>query len=211
MINTKPQSYTLAARHKSSFKAGRQSKKMWVKIIIATLLSVGSWQVGSSVYLLAKAQLAHYFIADAWQATLQEGQVHKPWDWADTHPVAKMSFPDLQQSAYVLEGANGRNMAFGPARTLTSGMPGDSLSTVISAHNDSHFSFLGQVKLNDVIQIETLKGQFNYQVTDLRVIDSSQQQININPQDELILTTCYPFNALQTGGKMRYQVTASRR
>ena len=40
MINTKPQSYTLAARHKSSFKAGRQSKKMWVKIIIVMMVIV---------------------------------------------------------------------------------------------------------------------------------------------------------------------------
>lgn len=209
-MHSNSQTYNFAARHKNSFKASRQPRKIWVKLIIATLLTVGSWQVGSSVYLLAKAQLAQYLIADAWQATLKDGETHKPWDWADTHPVAKLSFPALQQSTYVLEGANGRNMAFGPARTLSSGMPGDSISTVISAHNDSHFSFLGQVKLNDVIQIETLKGQFNYQVTDLRVIDSSQQQVSIKQQDELVLTTCYPFNALQTGGKMRYQVTALR-
>ncbi len=209
MINANPQTMTFGA--KASHQARSKTwPKMMIRLIIATLLTVGSWQVGSSVYLLAKAQLAQYLVADAWQATLNDGEVHKPWDWADTHPVAKLSFPQLQQTTYVLEGASGRNMAFGPARTLSSGMPGDSISTVISAHNDSHFSFLGQVQLNDVIQIETLKGQFTYQVTDLRVIDSSQQQVNIKQQDELILTTCYPFNALQTGGKMRYQVTALR-
>jgi sortase A len=110
----------------------------------------------------------------------------------------------------VLEGASGRNMAFGPARTESSGMPGDSISTIISAHNDSHFSFLGHVKLNDTINVTTLKGDFVYQVKDIRVVDSSKQQVVINQQDELILTTCYPFNALQTGGNMRYQVTAIR-
>jgi len=205
MINSNSQAYTFGAKVST-----RKTRNLWVKIITAALLTVGSWQVGSSAYLLAKAQLAQYLIADAWQATMKDGDAHKPWDWADTHPVAKLSFPTVGEVTYVLEGASGRNMAFGPARTVSSGMPGDSISTVISAHNDSHFSFLGQVKLNDVVQIETLKGQFNYQVIDLRVVDSSQQQVSINQQDELILTTCYPFNALQTGGKMRYQVTATR-
>ncbi|MCB1581696.1 MAG: class GN sortase [Marinicella sp.] len=188
----------------------KSGKKTWFKIILATLFAVGSWQVGSSVYLLAKAQLAQYLIADAWQQTLKDGQRHKPWSWADTHPVAKLSFPSVAEISYVLEGASGRNMAFGPARTIKSGMPGDSISTIISAHNDSHFDFLGQVKLGDAIEVETLKGTFIYQVNNIQVVDSSKQQITINQNDELILTTCYPFNALQTGGKLRYQVTSIR-
>ncbi len=206
MIHTNSQSLTFGAKVASHNKR----KSSWTKIIVALLLTVGSWQVGSSVYLLAKAQLAQFLIADAWQTTLQEGGQHKPWSWADTHPVAKLSFPSLAKTSYVLEGASGRNMAFGPARTLTSGMPGDSIATVISAHNDSHFSFLGQLKLADQVHIETTSGQFVYQVTDIKVVDSSQEQLAINQQDELVLTTCYPFNALQTGGKMRYQVTAHR-
>jgi sortase A len=188
----------------------KSGNKKWFKFILATLFAVGSWQVGSSVYLLAKAQLAQYLIADAWEQTIIDGKNHKPWSWADTHPVAKLSFPMIGETSYVLEGASGRNMAFGPARTIKSGMPGELISTIISAHNDSHFSFLGQVKLGDSIEIQTLKGTFTYQVRDIKVVDSSKQQISINQQDELILTTCYPFNALQTGGNLRYQVTATR-
>ncbi len=185
-------------------------KSAWIKFILAAVLTVGSWQVGSSVYLLAKAHLAQYLIADAWQETLADGQPHPPWSWADTHPVARLNFPTLTETTYVLEGASGRNMAFGPVHTQSSGMPGTPISTVISAHNDSHFSFLGQLKLTDVIQIETLDGAYSYRVSDIRVVDSDQHQISINQRDELILTTCYPFNALQTGGNLRYQVTAKR-
>ncbi len=209
MFNVNSQTMTFTA--KAASKARSESWfKNWLKIIIAVLLTVGSWQVGSSVYLLAKAQLAQYLIAGAWDQTLQDGKQHKPWDWADTYPVAKLSFPGLAQTSYVLQGANGRNMAFGPARTITGGMPGDELSTIISAHNDSHFKFLGKVKLEDLIYVETIKGQFMYQVSDMRVVDSLQQKVTIRQQDELILTTCYPFNALQTGGDLRYQVTAVR-
>lgn len=206
MIHANSQSLTFGAKVASHNKR----KSSWTKIIIAVLLTVGSWQVGSSVYLLAKAQLAQYLIADAWQATLQDGGRHKPWSWADTHPIAKLSFPSLAKTSYVLEGASGRNMAFGPARSVTSGMPGQARSTLISAHNDSHFKFLAHVKVDDLIEVQTIDGHFSYQVKDLRVVDSSQQQVAIHAADELILTTCYPFDALQTGGKLRYQVTAKR-
>lgn len=206
MIHSNSQNITFGAkvtRHKNR-------RFSWFKFIMIALLSVGSWQVGSSVYLLAKAQLAQYLIADAWQQTLKDGEVHKPWDWADTYPVAKLSFPSLGETTYVLEGASGRNMAFGPARTLTSGMPGNSITTVISAHNDSHFNFLGQVKMAETIEVETLQGVYQYQVQEIKVVDSSKQQVELQQKDQLVLTTCYPFNALQTGGSMRYQVTAER-
>lgn len=209
MINNHAQAITFGAK-----VAPKAWSTPWtilgLKLITAALLIVGSWQVGSSAYLLAKAHYAQYLIANAWQATREDGQPHKPWDWADTFPVAKLSFPSLAETSYVLEGASGRNMAFGPARSMSSGMPGDSVATVISAHNDSHFNFLGKVQLNDLIEIETIAGHFTYQVSDLRIIDSSRQQVTIKRQDELILTTCYPFNALQTGGTMRYQLTARR-
>ncbi len=209
MFNVNSQTVTFAAQAASKARSKTRFKNGF-KIIIAVLLTVGSWQVGSSVYLLAKAQFAQYLIAGAWDQTMQDGKPHKPWDWADTYPVAKLSFPELAQTSYVLQGASGRNMAFGPARTLTGGMPGDELSTVISAHNDSHFKFLSEVKLKDLIHIETSNGLFTYQISDLRVVDSLQRKVTIRQQDELILTTCYPFNALQTGGNLRFQVTAIR-
>lgn len=211
MALTKPRNMTFQSRPNASIRVHRKPKKhLWIKVVIAALLTVGSWQVGSSVYLLAKAQLAQYLIADAWDETRQDGEPHKPWNWADTHPVAKLTFPALNETTYVLEGANGRNMAFGPAHSITSGMPGQARSTVISAHNDSHFEFLGLVKMDDVIDIETTAGHFRYRVKDLRVVDAKHQQVSINHVDELILTTCYPFNSLQTGGSLRYQVTAQR-
>ena len=206
MIHSNPRQMAFGAK----VAPRKHRKHVWIRLILAAVLTVGSWQVGSSVYLLAKAHLAQYLIADAWQETLADGQPHPPWSWADTHPVARLNFPSLAETTYVLEGASGRNMAFGPVHSVTSGMPGSPISTVISAHNDSHFSFLGQLQMGDVIQTETLKGAFSYRVSDIRVVDSDKQQISINQHDELILTTCYPFNALQTGGNLRFQVTAQR-
>jgi len=38
---------------------------------------------------------------------------HKPWPWADTHPVAELIMKD--KSGYVLAVASGRKLAFAPS------------------------------------------------------------------------------------------------
>ena len=146
--------------------------------------------------MLAKAHLAQWLIADAWALTLKDGNSHAPWSWADTHPVAKLTIAGLNKSSYILAGANGRNMAFGPAHVYGSGMPGQQKTTVLGGHNDSHFSYLADVKMGDVVLMETVAGNFNYKITDLKVVDSRVDGVLINTKDQLVLTTCYPFNGI---------------
>ncbi len=197
--------------NRTTFRTAKKSFKVnWMRLLIAGIFVLGGWQVLTSGYLLAKAHLSQWLIADAWALTLKDGVAHPPWSWADTHPVAKMTVPSLNQSSYILAGASGRNMAFGPAHMYQSGMPGDNKSTVFSGHNDSHFSYLSGINTGDVIEVETLGGQFNYLVSDLRIVDSRDQQIALQLKDQLILTTCYPFGSLSVGGPLRFQITAER-
>lgn len=192
------------------YNVNQPAKKHWLRFLIVGIFVLGGWQVLTSGYLLAKAHLSQWLIADAWALTLKDGEAHPPWSWADTHPVAKLTVPSLNQSSYILSGASGRNLAFGPAHVHQSGMPGEARTTVFSGHNDSHFSYLSGINNGDEIKVETLKGVFSYQVTDLQIIDSRLQQIPLKQTSQLILTTCYPFDALTAGGPMRFQITSER-
>lgn len=194
-----------------SVKASNNKRQQIIKVIATLALLLASWQILSSLYLPAKAQLAQWLIAKAWEQTKKDGNHHAPWSWADTYPIAHINFPSINQSNYILAGGNNRNMAFGPVKLDASGMFGEPLSTVISGHNDSHFAFLNQLKLNDFIQIETQTELINYRIESIEIIDSTQKQITLTPQPQLILTTCYPFNSLQTGSKLRYQITATQK
>lgn len=193
----------------------RSDKKKWLgwlmRWLFAFALAAGSWQVLSSGYLLAKSHLSVWMISDAWALTLKDGQPHKPWSWADTHPVAQLEIPRLGESSYILADANGRSLAFGPAHVRESGMPGESKSTVFSGHNDSHFSYLAQVRMGDEIRVTTTEGVFFYQVKAIEVIDSDESELLIETKEQLILTTCYPFDSLTAGGSLRFQVTASKK
>jgi sortase A len=47
----------------------------------------------------------------------------------------------------------------------------------------------------------------SYQVSSIEIIDTAKQDIYIQDnQPQLILVTCYPFNAVVAGGTLRYVV-----
>ena len=180
------------------------------KIIVLVIVALGFWHVSASAYMLSKAWLSQYLISQSWQQTLDDKQNHKPWSWADTYPIATINFPRIKQSSVVLEGSSGRNLAFSVTHLSASGMPDENKTMILSGHRDSHFAYLHDVQKGDKIIVQTTQGKFSYQVTELRVVDSTKEQLSITNKQELILSTCYPFDALMAGGSLRYVVKAEK-
>ena len=178
------------------------------KISILILICLGLWNLSSSGFMLSKAYLSQVLIASAWNETLKDKKYHKPWSWADTYPVFKIQVPRINKVSYILEGASGRNMAFSAAHTSISGLPGQSKSTVVSGHRDSHFEYLQDLKLGDKIIADEMNNKYHYEIVEIKVINSQQEKLLIKNIDELILTTCYPFDSLQAGGNLRYVIHA---
>jgi sortase A len=161
-------------------------------------------------WIYAKALLAQRLIGAAWDRT-QAGEADaKPWWWADTRPVAKLSIGRGAPDLIVLEGASGRNLAFGPVHDPASVLPGQLGNSVIQGHRDTHFRVLRQLRLGDPIGVELPDGQhLAFAVVDLRVADSRQSRIALDgDRPRLTLVTCYPFDAVRAGGPLRYLVTA---
>ena len=179
--------------------------KWWraLPLLACLLLADGLW-------IQAKAWLAQVLIADAWSRTLDEGGASRPWPWADTWPVGRIEMPSQGADLYVLDGAHGSALAFGPGRlhgTRDPGLPGLS---IIGGHRDTHLAFLRHVAANDRLWVTTREGlRRPYRITDLRVMDSQQEPLLADARrDQILLVTCYPFDALQPGGPLRYVVTA---
>ena len=61
------------------------------------LLAVGFAAAAGRIYL--KAWLAQRLLHRAWAATQAEGGPVKPWPWADTWPIARLSMANLVQVA----------------------------------------------------------------------------------------------------------------
>ena len=179
------------------------------KIIVLFVFGTGAFYLFSGGYMVVKAELSHYFIEQAWHETLENKQNNKPWSWADTYPILKISIPRIAKESYVLQGESGRNMAFSVVHHTSSGMPGHSKSTLISGHNDTHFSYLEELKIGDNIITQDKNNSHVYKVSEIKIINSSKEKLNIRNTNELILTTCYPFSDLQIDNNLRFVVYAS--
>jgi sortase A len=179
--------------------------------LVLLIIALGLSFFAYGAYIPAKAVLAQYLINDAWNDSISSGENHKPWKWADMHPVMKLSSDKHNQELIVLSGDKGNSLAFAPGYNLFSYMPNHGGTTVISAHRDTHFEFLQDVSISDVFELTDRNNKTSsYEVSDIKIIDATNQDIAIHSdQDELKLITCYPFNAIVARGPLRYVITAS--
>lgn len=178
--------------------------------IAMALVGLACWQLGDGLWIYAKARLAHYLIADAWQQTLATGKTAKPWPWADTWPVARLQAIDHNIDLYILEGAHGSALAFGPGHMQGSAYPGTEGVSIVGGHRDTHFRFLQQLEPGDPLRITTNSGTVtSYRVVEQRIANSARAPLRVTAtESQLLLITCYPFDSLRAGGPLRYVVTA---
>jgi sortase A len=160
-------------------------------------------------WIPAKAALAQRLLQSSWTAMVDDGQTHRPWPWADTHAVAKIVQPRLGIEQIVLAGDSGRTLAFGPGWAESSATPASEVgSVVISGHRDTHFAWLQELRDGDAVRLETRLGPRDFRVTALQVVDSRHHRLAMTSDaEQLVLVTCWPFDATAPRGPLRYVVT----
>jgi sortase A len=179
--------------------------------LIWLLLALALFFLGTAFYIPAKAMLAQTLLHRAWTNTLaRHGQINKPWPWADTWPVARLRVPAHHIDQIVLEGDTGNSLAFAPGQSLQSFVDKQTGAIMISAHRDTHFRFLKDVALGEIITLQNEDGEVDrYQVQDLEIIDTRYGHVSMPQSGKwLVLVTCYPFDAISNAGSQRYVVTA---
>lgn len=176
----------------------------------ALLAGVGLWQLGQGAWIHVKAQLAQHLLQQAWARSLRGEPEARPWPWADTWPVARLRVPAYGVDLIVLAGVSGRTLAFGPGHAPDSAGPGAPGTAIFTGHRDTHFRFLEQVKRGDEILVDAPgRPQTRLRVRTMAVVDSRTAVVkNENRSPDLVLVTCYPFDAVRPGGPLRYVVTA---
>ena len=178
------------------------------RLAIACLLVAVALFVDAG-YVHAKAWLAQVLLERAWQDTLVDGGRHAPWPWADAAPVARLIAPRLGISRIVLGGDDGRALAFAPGWSGSTAAPGTAGLGVVSAHRDTHFRFLADLVVGDAIDVETSRGLRRYRIASTRIVDSRHARIDAEAGiDGLLLVTCWPFDAIEARGPLRYVVEA---
>ncbi|HEY4986852.1 MAG TPA: class GN sortase [Bradyrhizobium sp.] len=158
----------------------------------------------------AKAWLAQILLGRAFAGTIPTGHPTKPWSWADTWPVARIEVKRLHASTIALAGSSGQALAFGPGHVELTPDAGERGTAVYAAHRDTHFRFLRDVVAGDEIDVTRSDGKtFRYRADSSSIVRFDES--GIDPLDHeygLVLSTCWPFDAL-TPGPERYVLHAT--
>ena len=186
-------------------------------LIKKSLLITGSLLCLHASWLPIKGWLSEQLISYSWHQTITLKQKTKPWSWADTYPIAELSFERLNKQVVVLNGGDPTTLAFSAGAIAPFNQASSAQPFVVAGHRDSHFSFLDEVVMNDIISLADKHGQSQlYQVEAIDIVDASTGELPILADDsQLILITCYPFtntrnigNVADSDSNERYVITA---
>ena len=79
-------------------------------------------------------------------------------------------------------------------------LPGQGRTILICSHNMGYCKGLGDALIGDQIHIETTYGNYVYTIVDTKIANANDESAyDLKKKEEnVILYTCYPFNAYQT-------------
>lgn len=178
-------------------------------VLALGLLATGAFVFAQGVWLGVKAEIAQVLLARAWTRAIDGESASTPWPWADFRPVARLSVPSLGEHAIILSDGGSESLAFGPTLLDASARPGEDGVSVIAAHRDTHFAFLGEVERGQELVLEDGDGsQHRYVVSGMEIVHADRSGIEPGSGDRrLALVTCWPLDAI-TPGPLRYVVWA---
>jgi sortase A len=124
--------------------------------------------------------------------------------------VVRIGVKRLNASTIALAGSSGQALAFGPGHVELTPDAGERGVAVYSAHRDTHFRFLKDVVIGDIIDVvRSDGGRFRYRVDRTSVVRFDASGIDpLSGGRQLVLSTCWPFGSL-TPGPERYLVHAT--
>lgn len=108
--------------------------------------------------------------------------------------VGRIVIPRLNLSVMVMEGTAPATLRRAAGHIPGTGLPGQPGNVAISAHRDTFFRPLRHIALNDVITLETVRGEYNYRVVSTQVVNPEDIGVlAVDGSEILTLVTCYPF------------------
>lgn len=109
--------------------------------------------------------------------------------------IGSLTIPALERKLPILQGTGVEELKKGVGHFTQSVLPGEQNNCVFSGHRETVFRQLGNLKIGDLLIVQTSAGTFTYEVNGTRIVHEDDKTV-IVPTDHAVLTmtTCYPFN-----------------
>ena len=109
-------------------------------------------------------------------------------------PFGRISIPRIGLSAMVAEGDDDDTLRHAVGHIPGTAAPWGGGNVALAGHRDTFFRGLSRVRLDDVIELETLRGSFKYRVERITVVGPRDIEVLQSREWDLTLVTCFPFH-----------------
>ena len=108
--------------------------------------------------------------------------------------IGRIEIARLGVSVMVVEGTGSKALRRAAGHIVGTGLPGRPGNIGISAHRDTFFRPLRNIRKNDIITLTTLLGEYRYRVVSTRIVSPADVEVLDRGDGEILtLVTCYPF------------------
>ena len=174
------------------------------------LIILGLVGITKASLMPIKAIIGQHYLEVAWKESLKSNKLSKPWKSADFYMIGELKVPKLKVSRVILNSVSGEAMAWSIGRVTNLGNAIDKQPIILAGHRDSHMQFMSELNIGDKIELTMSDGVLTtYIISGTEVSDKPEVALSSVTlgSESLILTTCWPFNAMKSGDQ-RYLIFA---
>jgi sortase A len=171
---------------------------------------LGIFGIAKASFMPIKAIIGQHYLEAAWQESLRNNRLSKPWRSADFYMIGELKVPRLKISRVILNSVSGEAMAWSIGRVANFNHALDKQPIILAGHRDSHMQFMSELNVGDKIELTMSDGVLKtYIIFGTEVSD--KPKVTLPPvslgRASLVLTTCWPFDAMKSGDQ-RYLIFA---
>jgi len=107
-----------------------------------------------------------------------------------------LEIPKINAELAIVEGTDPNDLEKGVGHYQGSYYPDENGQIVLSGHRDTVFRRAGELELGDILTVKMPYGNYRYEIVETRIVSADDTSIITlqDSEEELILTTCYPFS-----------------
>jgi sortase A len=108
--------------------------------------------------------------------------------------VGRLEIQRLGLSVMVMEGDDHRTLRRAVGHIPGTAIPGQKGNIALTGHRDTFFRPLRNIRLDDIVTLTTLEGEYRYRVLATLVVSPDNVSVLDPGRNEILtLITCYPF------------------
>ncbi|HXA78596.1 MAG TPA: class D sortase [Candidatus Acidoferrales bacterium] len=175
----------------SAMKTGRRASALTFRGAFYFFLAAGILALGYAGYVVGDTH--------AYQA-VEKSRFDSVSRSVGPHPVmqggviGEIDVPRLGIQTMVVEGDSNRILRRAVGHMPETALPWESGNVALAGHRDSFFRPLRNIRSGDMITLETVNGDFQYEVESTEVVPANDMHVlDTSSGHTLTLITCFPF------------------